>query len=184
MNINIPKQSLFFFKLTLRVLPTVLQFRFLFEESSIVYISKPGAEPGTHEMCQGYQFIRVSNLDIESHMRVMAEVILHGVRNPDLGRNARTVLDRIPKLDRPPGLIRKPPNSGWGFYMDRNLSLNLVLAWLGVVFALAFMFVPVWLTVMDAKDVQTALAPLSVLASIMSVGLTAVLGIKALAIRI
>jgi hypothetical protein len=49
--------------------------------------------------------------------------------------------------------------------------------------SLGVIFIPIWLGVVDALGVQTSLAPLSALTSILSLVLTVIIGIEALAPR-
>lgn len=113
----------------------------------------------------------------------MAETILQGLQDPGLGRGGRAVLTGIPKLECPPGLVKKQYSSGWGFYTRQGLSVKLIVAWVAAVASFGVAFIPMWLGVVDVLDVQTSLAPLSALTSILSLVLTIGIGIEALASR-
>lgn len=142
---------------------------------------KAGAQ--TLDFCKGYEYSCIPNLDAAEHMQLMAETILQGLQNPDLGRSGRAVLAGIPKLECPPGLIRKQYRSGWGFYTRQGLCVELIAAWVAAIVSLGITFIPLWLAVVDMVDVQTSLAPLSVLTGILSVVLTVMIGKEALTPR-
>lgn len=116
-------------------------------------------------------------------MQLMAETILQGLQNPELGRGGQAVLTGIPKLECPPGLVKKQYSSGWGFYTRQGLSVKMIATLAVVIVSLGVTFIPVWLGIVDALDVQTSLAPLSAMTSIFSLALTVIIGIEALAPR-
>lgn len=101
-------------------------------------------------------------------MRIYAKIILEGIRQPELGRGSRTLLDGIPKLKAPPGLAKKAMNSGWGFHARHGLSVVKMLGWTMVILVLGLGFVPFWLSSIDSLDLQSALAPASFLITVVT----------------
>ena len=128
---------------------------------------KPDKSPT--EICKGYDYFCLPGLELDEHMQLMAETILQGIHNPNLGLQGRAVLDGIPKLQAPPGLHKRQYNSGWGFYTTQSLCLKKLLVWVGVILFLGVAFVPIWLARISAVDLQNAFAPVSFLASLVTI---------------
>lgn len=104
----------------------------------------------------------------------MGEIILHGIRNPDLGRGSRVVLNGIPKLNTPPGLEKRQLNFGWGFRAVLGLCLKKFLYWMVAVLVVGLAFVPAWLASISSTDLQNALAPVTFLISLVTIALATV----------
>lgn len=75
-------------------------------------------------------------------MRIMAEIILQGIRHPELGSGERTVLSGIPKLTTPPGLKKEAYISGWGFHAVQGPCLAKIISWFSASVVLGLAFVP------------------------------------------
>ena len=104
-------------------------------------------------------------------MRMIAEIILHGIKNPLRGCGSRTVLDGIPKLKAPPGLKKKALSSDWGFHAGQGLCLKKVFSWTSAVLAFGLSFVLIWLCSISNIDLQNAFAPVTFLATLVTIGL-------------
>ncbi len=118
--------------------------------------------------CKGYEYTS-QHSEVDIHMQIMAEIILQGIRRPDLGRGQRTALDGIPKLRVPPGIKKEALISGWGFHAGQGLCLIKMCGWFMVIVALGLAFVPVWLSSISMIDLQNAFAPVSFLVTFVGV---------------
>lgn len=149
-----------------------MQFHFLFDDSDVVlafdFTALSQLQPA--DICKGYEFTRRMDIPIDIQMRVYAEIILHGIRYPERGRNKRTVLDGIPKLKAPPGLTREAMKIGWGFHAGQGLRMRKLLGFISVILAFGLAFVPYWLASINKLDLQNALAPVSFLATLIGIG--------------
>lgn len=145
-----------------------MQFHFLFDNSDKVEAIEFTSLPCPQDVCSGYEFKCPKRAEIDIQMRIYAKIILEGIRCPELGRGSRTLLDGIPKLKAPPGLAKKAMNAGWGFHAKHGLSVVKMLGWAMVILVLGLGFVPFWLSSIDRLDLQSALAPASFLATIIT----------------
>lgn len=102
-------------------------------------------------------------------MRIIAEIILYGIRCPSLGRGQRTVLDGIPKLKAPPGLKKQALTPGWGFHAGQGPCLKKIITWVTAVLTFGLSFVPIWLSSISNIDLQNAFAPVTFLATLLGI---------------
>ncbi|KAK1827008.1 kinase-like domain-containing protein [Podospora conica] len=148
------------------------QFHFLFNNSDLVkayrYTPAISTPQRPTDICKGYEYI-AQHPEVDTHMEIMAEIILHGIRNPKLGRGERSVIDGIPKLKSPPGLKKEALNSGWGFHAGQGPCVAKMGVWFSAFVALGLAFVPVWLASIDEVDLQNAFAPVSFLLTFLGV---------------
>ncbi|RTE80118.1 hypothetical protein BHE90_005337 [Fusarium euwallaceae] len=151
------------------------KFTFLFDNCDLVTAFEQKANSKSLEICKGYEYSCVPDLDLDEHMQLMAEIMLQGLQEPERGRNSRAVLDGIPKLQAPPGIRRKQFNSGWGFYTTQGFSLVRILLWASLILSPGVVFVPAWLLSISAIDLQNALAPISFLVGLVAILLSVVL---------
>jgi len=100
-------------------------------------------------------------------MRIIAEIILQGIRYPQLGRGQKTVLDGIPKLKAPPGLKKQAFMSGWGFHATQGPCLKKIISWAAGVSTFGLAFVPIWLSSISSIDLQNAFAPVTFLITLL-----------------
>lgn len=112
-------------------------------------------------------------------MQIMAEIIIHGIRDPELGKKSNAVLQGIPKLKTPPGMEMKQWNSGCGFYAVQGYCLMKILFWVGVMLSPALAFIVVWLSVVGALDLQNAFVPITFLSGLIAIvlGISMMLGV-------
>ena len=114
-------------------------------------------------------------MDIDEHMQIMAETMLHGLQEPERGKNSRAVLEGIPKLQCPPGIHRRQFNSGWGFHTTQGFCLRKILLWVCITLSPGVIFFVAWLAAVNAIDLQNALAPITFLVGLVAVILATVL---------
>ncbi|KAH8734201.1 hypothetical protein BGZ61DRAFT_585835 [Ilyonectria robusta] len=145
------------------------KFTFLFDNSDLVKAFEQKADGKTRELCKGYEYFPLPDLEFDEHMQLMAETILQGLQKPELGRHGRAVLDGIPKLRAPPGLHKRQYNSGWGFYTTQGFCLVKILRWVGAILSPGVAFVLVWLSLISAVDLQNAFVPMSFLTSLVAI---------------
>ncbi|KXX81090.1 hypothetical protein MMYC01_202799 [Madurella mycetomatis] len=139
------------------------KFHFLFNNSDrIKSFDWRTLENQPDILCQGYEYTCLCT-EIRIHMQIMAQIILEGIRNPELGRGNRTVLSGIPKLKTPPGLEKKALISGWGFHAGQGPCVVKIFGWLSTILAFGLAFIPIWLASIDKMDLQNAFAPVSFL---------------------
>lgn len=100
-------------------------------------------------------------------MQIMAQIILEGIRKPELGRGERTVLSGIPKLKTPPGLEKKALISGWGFHAGQGPCSVKIFGWLSTVLTFGLAFIPIWLASINKIDLQNAFAPVTFLVTLL-----------------
>ncbi|KAK3995193.1 kinase-like domain-containing protein, partial [Cladorrhinum sp. PSN332] len=144
------------------------QFHFLFDNNTLVKTFSCASLTKT-PICQGYDYNCSQATDIDIHMSIISEIILHGIRSPDLGKGQKTVLDGIPKRKAPPELPKKAKESGWGFHTGQGPSLRKVISWfLGILF-FAVGFVPIWLASINKIDLQNAFAPGTFLVTVFAI---------------
>lgn len=149
---------------------TFSRFYFLWDDRDEVEVDgKPPQR--SKKLFQEYQYTPMQDVSIEDQLRVCAKILLRGIANPELGRDGRKLLDCMPKLLAPPGLNKKQFSGGWGFHARQGLCMRKTMGWIGAVLAFGIAFVPYWLCAIDELDVQTALAPVSFLATVLGVGL-------------
>lgn len=88
-------------------------------------------------------------------MRVYDEILLEGIRRPEIGWNSRILLDGMQKAKAAAGLEKKATDSGWGFHVKQSLSVPKVLGRASVALVLGLGLVPF-------------LAPLAFLATVLT----------------
>lgn len=158
---------------------TRLQFTFLFNNSDLVKVSEDAAKKA-EDLCKGYEYLLCSSqIGLDEHMQIMAEIILHGLQDPHLGLGSRAVLQGIPKLRTPPGILKKQLNSGCGFYAIQGYCLMKILFWVGVMLSPGLAFILVWLSVVGALDLQNAFVPITFLSGLIAIilGISMMLGV-------
>ncbi|KAK2017140.1 kinase-like protein [Colletotrichum eremochloae] len=151
------------------------KFTFLFDDCDLVKAFEQGSNGNNHDICKGYDYCCLPDLDPPEQMQLMAETILQGIQEPEPGRNGRAVLDGIPKLQAPPGIHKKQYNSGWGFYTTQGYCLMKVLLWVGMTLSPGVVFAMAWLSSVNALDLQNAFVPISFLAGLFTIMLAAVM---------
>ncbi|KAK0707838.1 kinase-like domain-containing protein [Lasiosphaeris hirsuta] len=146
------------------------QFHFLFNNSDRVkafdYCALKTCP--TDLCCKGYEYTS-QHPEVDIHMQIIAEIILQGIRRPELGHGQRTAVDGVPKLKAPPGIRKQALISGWGFHACQGPSLAKMCSWFMVVVALGLAFVPFWLSSINKIDLQNAFAPVSFLITFVGV---------------
>lgn len=90
----------------------------------------------------GYELKAPQGAEIDIHMRVYAEILLEGIRNPEIGRGSRTFLDRIPKLRTPLAFEKETMVYGWGFYVRQSLSVPKIVAGAVITTILGLILIP------------------------------------------
>ncbi|KFA49990.1 hypothetical protein S40293_05940 [Stachybotrys chartarum IBT 40293] len=145
------------------------RFVFLFNNSDLVMASEQKLDTVPPNMCKGYRYDLIPDCDLREHIELIAEKILHGIHEPELGREDRTVLEGIPKLEVPPGLDKKQHKSGWGFHPAQGPSAQKITIRVVCVMMIGVIFIPVWLATVDALDLQTATVPFSSLGTILAI---------------
>jgi hypothetical protein len=90
----------------------------------------------------GYELKTPEGAEIDIHMRVYAQILLEGIRYPEIGRGSRTLLDGIPKLRTPVAFEKETMVYGWGFCFRQSLSVPKIMAGAVLVMVLGLMFVP------------------------------------------
>ncbi|KAK5636501.1 hypothetical protein RRF57_012213 [Xylaria bambusicola] len=120
------------------------------------------------EICDGYSRPRSTpkSLPLDIYMRVIGITILAGLKHPDSGWNTSNVLDALPKRWAPPSLLRSHRTIGWAFHIRFGVSFLSVALWILGLMLLGLAFVPIWLALVDKKDLQNAFTPASTLFSI------------------
>lgn len=98
--------------------------------------------PDLRDVCDGYEYKCPEGAAIDVHMRVCAQILLEGIRYPEIGRGSRTLLDAIPKLRTPVGVKKEAMNYGWGFHVTQSLSIPKILSWVVFIMVLGSIFVP------------------------------------------
>ncbi|WQF88429.1 Putative protein kinase [Colletotrichum destructivum] len=151
------------------------QFTFLFDNCDLVKAFEQEFNGNYREICKGYDYCCLPDLDPQEHMELMAETILQGLQEPERGRCGRAVLDGIPKLQSPPGINKRQYNSGWGFHTTQGYCLMKILLWVGVILSPGVVFALAWLSSVNALDLQNAFVPISLLAGLFTIMLAAVL---------
>ncbi|KAK4222877.1 hypothetical protein QBC38DRAFT_488869 [Podospora fimiseda] len=106
---------------------TSTQFHFLFDNNTLVKTFSCSSVQKT-PICQEYDYKCSQSTDIDIHMRIMAEIILHDIRSPDLGKGQKTVLDGVPKRNAPPELPKKAKEFSWGFHTGQGPCLRKVIS--------------------------------------------------------
>ncbi|KAJ9142922.1 hypothetical protein NKR23_g6812 [Pleurostoma richardsiae] len=140
---------------------TLSKFHFLFNNSDRVKTFDCSVLGNVNTLCQGYDFTLHQSVNIDIHMRVIAEILLQGIRSPKLGRGQSTVRDGIPKLKAPPGLKKQALMSGLGFHAGQGPCLRKIISWISAILAFGLAFVPVWLASISSIDLQNAFAPVT-----------------------
>ncbi|KAF2196938.1 hypothetical protein GQ43DRAFT_466793 [Delitschia confertaspora ATCC 74209] len=69
----------------------IFQFHIVFDNNNSVAID-PNGIVKSHNICHGYEYICQNTAEIDIHMQCISEAILHGLKNPNLGREQRNVL--------------------------------------------------------------------------------------------
>ncbi|KAL0942010.1 protein kinase [Colletotrichum truncatum] len=151
------------------------KFTFLFDNCDLVKAFEKGMNERVQEICKGYDYSCLPELDPDEHMQLMAETILQGLQEPERGQNSRAVLDGIPKLQAPPGIDKRQFNSGWGFYTSQGYCLMKILLWVGAILSPGVAFVIAWLCLVNAFDLQNAFVPMMFLAGNVAIILASLL---------
>ena len=99
-------------------------------------------------------------------MRKIGMVILAGLERPDGGRNRYNVIKALPKRSVPPTLSKSFQTTGWGFHIRFGVSFLSVALWIIGLLLLGLAFVPIWLALVNNKDLQTAFTPTNTLSPI------------------
>lgn len=120
------------------------------------------------------------------HMMIAAEQLVHLFHNPDNGiKGDDRILKMIPKrliftsqtTQNPTSRANTPcpisdaEDDKWGIYARARFSLWKILAWITGVIVLGLVFVILWLTFVDERDLQNAVIPYTVCAMGMMMGL-------------
>ncbi|KAI8307527.1 protein kinase [Colletotrichum sp. SAR11_240] len=158
----------------------VWEFTFLFDNSDLVRVPKEANNPKVEDICRGYEYlIHSQQMGLDEHMQIMAEIILHGIQVPDRVKGSKAVLQGIPKLRTPPGILKKQLNSGCGFYAIQGYCLTKILFWVGVMLSPGLAFIVVWLSVVGALDLQNAFVPITFLSGLIAIilGISMILGV-------
>ncbi|KAI1366338.1 hypothetical protein F5Y08DRAFT_337730 [Xylaria arbuscula] len=148
------------------------QFSFMDDNSDLVAAFDLEKFPREESLiCAGYLLDSTSNssfgaLPLDIYMRKIGRTILAGLEHPDLGWNRRNVLNALPKRWVPPKLPRTYHTTGWGFHVHFGVSFLSVAFWVVGLVLLGLAFVPIWLALVDKRDLQNAFTPASTLFSI------------------
>jgi predicted Kef-type K+ transport protein len=66
----------------------------------------------------------------------------------------------IPKKRIPPSLQNTMGTEGWGLHAVQGWSVLKIISWFIVTQVFGFVFVPLWLTLVNKTDLQNAFTPL------------------------
>ncbi|EQB46658.1 hypothetical protein CGLO_14290 [Colletotrichum gloeosporioides Cg-14] len=155
-------------------------FTILFHGHNLVSVIKQNSSGSAKKvLCDNYTYPSLIESDLDEHMMAMAETIQQGLKNPDLGLKERSVINGLPKLRSPPGIIREQGKSGCGFHTTQGYCLIKVLFWAGVMFLPGLAFIILWLLKVDALDLQNAFVPITFLAAVIAIilGITQMRGV-------
>ena len=141
-----------------------MQFGIVYDRESRVTRVNMGL-PGSTHTDYDYQSITPD----EVHMKIAAVQIIEGMRRPEGITGAQT-LDLIPKRRNP---VSKwdMGSHGWGIHAVQGYSLWKILLWVGGVTGVGLAIAVTWLVTVNKKDLQNAFMPLTVLLTILGVGL-------------
>jgi hypothetical protein len=75
-------------------------------------------------------------------MRVYAQVLLVGLRCPEIGRGSKILFDGIPKVRAPVASVKETEAHVWGICVRKNISIQKMLVWPIIILVLGLTFVP------------------------------------------
>lgn len=94
------------------------------------------------EIWGGYEFKSLEGAEVDIHMRIYPHTLLEGLRDPEIGRGSRALIDGIPKLRRPVAFEKETMVYGWGFHVRQSLSMPKILTWVLIIMVLGLRFIP------------------------------------------
>lgn len=126
----------------------LVQFHSLSDNSNELEAVEFNSLPCPQQVCRKYKFKYPQQAKTNIQMCFYAEIILQGIRCPELGCGSRTLLDGAPKLKAPPRLEKKTMSAGWGLHDRHSLSMVKMLGWDTAMLIMGLWVVPFWISSM------------------------------------